>query len=205
MKVIKIPNGVLSVNTYFVVNEETLDTVIIDCGEDYGLITNRLSELNLNPVAVLLTHAHFDHVGCAYRFIEKGVPVYISDIDAPKLETSENLGKSFRRNYINFKADKTFTDGETLNLAGMKFLVKYTPGHTDGSVCFFTECGIFSGDTLFYESIGRTDFPTGNFNEIENSIRNLYKIEGDRTLFPGHGDETTLSHERAHNTFIREI
>jgi len=203
MKVIKIPNGVLSVNTYFVVNETTLDTVIIDCGEDYDLITQKLSEYRLNPVAILLTHAHFDHVGCAYKFIENGLPVYISDIDAPKLSTEENLGKNFRRNYVYFSATNTFKDGDELNLAGMEFKVVLTPGHTDGSVCFITGDIMFSGDTLFYDSIGRTDFPTGSFSEIEKSIKKLYAMPIDYTLYTGHGENTTLSRERVYNMFIR--
>ena len=111
MNIIQIANGILSVNSYFVINEQTREAVVIDCGENYDLIKGKENEFNVKIVAVLLTHAHFDHVGCAYRFIEQKIPVYIGEIDAGKLETNENLGSEFRHNYHVFKADKIFKDG----------------------------------------------------------------------------------------------
>ena len=205
MKIVKLPNGVLSVNTYFLINEDTKECIVIDCGENYQLINSKKDELGVKIKAVLLTHAHFDHVGCANRFMDDGIPVYISDVDAPKLETDDNLGRSFRRSYVNFKADKTFKDGDELNICGINLKVMLTPGHTDGSVCFFAEDNIiFSGDTLFYESIGRTDFPTGDYNAIEKSLQRLYALDGDYVVYPGHGEDTTLSHERIYNMFIRK-
>lgn len=200
----KMTSGILSVNTYFVENENLKEAVVIDCGEYYDSVIAKAESLGVDITAVLLTHAHFDHVGCAYRFMERGIPVYISDIDAFKLKTDENLGKRFRRNYHCFSADKIFTDGEELMLSDITFKVVKTAGHTDGSVCFFVEDAIFSGDTLFFESVGRTDFPTGDFAELKKSVLRLYALKGDRKVYPGHGEETTLSHERERNMFIKE-
>ena len=101
-------------------------------------------------------------------------------------------------------ADVLLEDGDEINVGNSKINVMHTPGHTAGSVCYVTDAGIISGDTLFLESIGRTDFPGGDFDTIDESIRRLYAIEGDAKVYPGHGPATTLSHERIYNPYVKE-
>ena len=204
MKIVKITTGVLSVNTFLLINEESRECVVIDSGEDYQAVKRAISDLGVTAKYLLYTHAHFDHIGNAHLFQKDGLKAYISDIDKEKLSNGEHLGFNFRRAFNSFIPDKTFSGGEELDLCGIKIKVLLTPGHTTGSVCFIVENNIFSGDTLFKDSIGRTDFPTGDYNEIERSIKTLYKFQGDFNVYAGHGEDTTLSRERKYNMFIRE-
>ena len=204
MKIVKISTGVLSVNTFLLINEDLNECIIIDSGEDYQKVKSVLDDLGVKAKYLLYTHAHFDHIGNAHLFQKDGLKAYISDIDAKKLITDEHLGFMYRRNFTSFTPDKTFTDGEELDLLGIKIKVILTPGHTTGSVCFIVENNIFSGDTLFKDSIGRTDFPSGDYTELERSVKHLYKLPGDFTVYAGHGEDTTLSRERVYNMFIRE-
>lgn len=204
MKIVKISTGVLSVNTFLLINEETNECIIIDSGEDYQTIKSASKDLGVTAKYLLYTHAHFDHIGNAHLFQKDGLKAYISDIDAKKLGTDEHLGFMYRRNFTSFTPDKTFCDGEELDLLGIKIKVMLTPGHTTGSVCFIVQNNIFTGDTLFMDSIGRTDFPSGDYVTLEKSVRKLYKLQGDYNVYAGHGEDTTLSRERVYNMFIRE-
>ncbi len=199
MKTYHISTGFLGVNTYFLVNENG-DAVMIDGGENYQKIKDFANKNGFNIKAELLTHAHFDHAGNAGRFQKDGVKIYSSKLDGEKLITNQTLSSRFEC----FTPDFYFSDGEELNLFGIKIKVIATPGHTDGSVCFLVDDMIFSGDTLFYECVGRTDFPTGDISQLERSIKKLYALSGDYKVYPGHEDFTTLSHERKFNQFFRE-
>ena len=156
--------------------------------------------------SILLTHGHFDHI-LALREIKEytNAPVYVHRLDAPCLTNPEFSMMSLVGRSDTFDpADVLLEDNDTIRIGNSTVTVMYTPGHTVGSVCYITDAGIISGDTLFYESIGRTDFPGGDFDSIDASIQRIYSREGDETLYPGHGAETTVSHERMFNPFVRQ-
>lgn len=159
---------------------------------------------------VLLTHGHFDHLyGCAV-LQAKGVKIGCLDKEKELVLGDGNLAKRVGFPLEPFNIDFTFKDGDTFYLNGVKFQVIATPGHTAGSCCFLTEpdsvgtagC-LFTGDTLFCRSVGRTDLPTGNKRELKKSIQKLYALEGEYTVYPGHGEYTMLSEEREENPFYK--
>ena len=201
MKMYHISHGPLRVNTYFMVNDFN-QAVVIDCGENYKLIKQTEEKYGFKIEAVLLTHAHFDHSAIAKKLQDDGAKIYISEKDAPKLLNEDNLSSDFGRKFDYVKADYTFSDGDVLDVLGFKFSVISTPGHTDGSVCFLMNNMLFTGDTLFLESVGRTDFRTGNRTELVQSVKRLFGLIGDYDVYPGHEEFTTLEHERKYNTFI---
>ncbi|MBO4251595.1 MAG: MBL fold metallo-hydrolase [Clostridia bacterium] len=201
MKLYHLSSGLLHVNTYFLVNETTREAVCIDGGENYKLIKCTEQENGFNIKHLLLTHAHFDHAGNAALLQADGVKVYISAIDNPKLSDGGTLDSNFGRHYPPLCADVLLRDGDKLCLSGIDVEVIATPGHTDGSLTFKTGDMLFTGDTLFLESVGRTDFPTGDREELIRSVKKLFALGGDYKVFPGHEDFTTLSHEREYNLF----
>lgn len=200
MKLYHLQSGPLNVNTYFLVNEDG-QAVVIDSGENYKKIKSVEQQYNIKIVAVLLTHAHFDHCGNVKKLQDDGVKIYVSQIDAPKLLNDDNLGSDFGRKFEYLTADKTFNDKDELNICGINVKVLATPGHTDGSVCFMVDNLLFTGDTLFLGSVGRTDFKSGNRNDLVRSIKKLFALEGDYAVYPGHDEFTTLEHERKYNVF----
>lgn len=202
MKLYHLSSGPLGVNTYFLVNEDTNAAVIIDGGENYNLVKKTERELGITIKALLLTHAHFDHAGNAFKLQRDGVKVYISEKDAPKLLNDENLGADFGRKFEKLYADVLIKDGEVLEIEGIKIKAIATAGHTDGSFTFIVDDMMFTGDTLFNGSVGRTDFKTGDRDELVRSVKKLFDTSGDYSVYPGHGDFTTLSFEREHNGFI---
>lgn len=201
MKILTLTTGVLGVNTYFLVNEETGEAVAIDCGERYSDIKKFEKDNGITVKYELLTHSHFDHSASAVELQKDGVKVFCSEIDAEKLKKGETLAEHFYRKPIAVTPDYTFKDGDVLNLCGIEITVMITPGHTDGSACFVAGNDLFSGDTLFYESCGRTDFPSGSSEDMKKSLERLFSLDGDYKVYTGHGEATTLSHERAHNPF----
>lgn len=201
MKLYHLRSGPLRVNTYFLVNELN-QALVIDSGENYKKVKQVESECGFKIEAVLLTHAHFDHAGNAKKLQDDGAKIYISELDAPKLLNEQNLSSDFGREFDYLTADYTIVDGQTLNVCGIDIKVIATPGHTDGSVCFLVGNMLFTGDTLFLESVGRTDFITGDRNELVKSVKKLFALDGEYTVYPGHEDFTTLSHERKYNAFV---
>ena len=198
MKFYHLVTGLLRVNTFFIVNEEN-EAVVIDCGENYQRVKETEKNLGFKIKAVLLTHAHFDHAGCAKKLQDDGAKIYISKNDADKLHNELNLGKRFGRNFEDLTADFTFGDGEELTICSITFKVIATPGHTDGSVCFMLDNMLFSGDTLFFDSVGRTDLLGGNREDLTASVKKLFALNGDFSVYPGHGEFTTLERERKYN------
>ncbi|MBQ9513775.1 MAG: MBL fold metallo-hydrolase [Clostridia bacterium] len=199
MEIYSITTGVLSVNTYFVVNKITRDAILIDGGQDYAAIKRKEKQLNVKIVAELLTHAHFDHSGNAHRLQKDGVIIYCSKPDAEKIENNQTLSQDFGREFDTFTCDKTLSDGDEIVIADIKIKVLLTAGHTDGSLCYIIGDTLFSGDTMFYESFGRFDFPTGNFDELVSSFKKLFSLKENYRVLSGHGEETTLEHERKYN------
>ncbi len=203
MKIIKTVCGKLGVNSYVVVNEETSTAVVFDPA-NYDKLKKIELENGIKIVHAVFTHGHFDHITAGAKLKEDGVITHISSLDAPMLYTDQNLGYRFRIKVDEFYPDHTFNDGEILDLCGMQFKVMLTPGHTIGSCCFIIDKVIISGDTLFFESVGRTDFPGGSFNVLKRSIEKLIALGDDYTVLPGHGKETTIKYEKEFNVYINE-
>lgn len=201
MKLYHLSTGPLRVNSYFLVNDKK-QAILIDGGENYKRIKQTEEEYGFVIKAVLLTHAHFDHAGNAKKLQDDGAKIYISEKDAPKLLNDDNLSLDFGRKFDYLTADYTFNDNETLNICDIEIKTLITPGHTDGSACFIVDNMIFTGDTLFLESVGRTDFKSGNREDLVNSVKRLFDLDGDYAIYPGHQEFTTLSHERKYNMFI---
>lgn len=201
MKVYKLQTGVLGVNTYFLVNEEKNTAVLIDGGQHYNLIKDYAKKLGVIIKAELLTHAHFDHSGNAKRFQDEGVKIYAPNLEYEKLIVGDTLSSDFGLTFQNFTPDYKVFGGDSLKIEGLKIEVISTPGHTDGSVCYLASDNLFTGDTLFNLSIGRTDFPTGSIEDMKKSLKTLFSLKGDYKVYCGHGDETTLEYERKFNPY----
>lgn len=196
MEVFRKVTGLLGVNSYFLTNGQ--DTVVVDGGENYSAIIDFCAERKLRLNALLLTHAHFDHAGNAARIQRNGAKVYVGAADAQKLLTG--IGTLDRRFEV-LTPDVIVNDGDAINVCGMTFKVLATPGHTEGSVTYMTDDVLFTGDTLFCGTYGRTDFSGGNQKDMFESLKKLFAIKGDYKVYPGHGDITTLDEERGRYSF----
>ena len=199
MNIKTIPVGQLETNCYVVVNEETLACVVIDPGDESNTIMDYIESNHLKCEAILLTHGHFDHVGAVNEILEQtGCALYIN----PRDEGYE-VGKSG----VKFKmpeGGKYYDDGDVIVEAGLEFKVLATPGHTPGSVCLICGDALFTGDTLFRGSCGRTDLPGGSMREEMRSLKKICRLEGDYDVYPGHMDSSTLERERRFNHYCRE-
>ncbi len=195
LKIHTLPLGAYQTNCYIIHDKAAKSCVIIDPGYEPDVILDTLEDLKLKPAAILLTHGHFDHVG-AVRDVasETGCKVYLheADLALPPMITA---GKLYHTH--------TYGEGDELELAGLTLRVLHTPGHTPGSVCLMVEDAIFSGDTLFAGSCGRTDLPGGDWATIRASLNRLASIEADFSVFPGHGESTALAEEKKYNPYMR--
>ena len=189
--------GIYFVNCYLIHEENAKSCVCIDPGGNAGKVLKFLEETGLTLEAILLTHGHFDHVGAVRELAEKtGCRVYLhsDDLLLPEKYTAGPL-------YYTHHYD----EGDVLELAGLSIHVMHTPGHTGGSVCLTVDDCIFSGDTLFCHSCGRTDLPGGDPEAIMQSLARLKAIEGDYRVFPGHNRATTLAVEKEYNPFMKRV
>ena len=200
--------GPVSTNCYFVINDETKEALIVDPGEGAEGIGRYLSEHDLKPVAILLTHGHFDHTMAAGKLREcYGIKVYACHREKELLNHAGlNLAKAFLRTEYTLDADVYCMDGEVLSLLGREIQVLETPGHTTGGCCYYFPADniIFTGDTLFCRSIGRTDFPGGSYQQICESIKQkLFVLPKETLCYTGHGESTTIGHEKERNPYVR--
>lgn len=199
MKIYHIMTGLLGVNSYFLVDENTSEATLIDCGEYANKIEQTERKYGFTVKNVLLTHAHFDHSGCGKKLQERGIKIYISEIDAPKLYNGGTLSESMGKRFDSFIPDGTFSDKEVLRFGEIVLEVILTPGHTDGSCVFKVGNMLFTGDTLLYRSCGRIDFPTGSKEQMTESLNKLFALKGNYTVYPGHHAFSTLDEERKFN------
>lgn len=207
MRIKTIVTGIISTNCYIVSNEETREAIIIDPGYCSKSLKEYLLDEKLSVKAILLTHGHFDHILGLDGLLEMyDIPVYVHEEEKRLIEDAVlNQSKTYTDGYTFTRAIYVKNE-EVLNLIGYSFRVIYTPGHTKGSVCYYVkdEDVLFSGDTLFYASVGRTDFPTGNTSELICSIREkLMCLPDDTIVYPGHMGATSIGYERQQNPFIR--
>lgn len=206
MKVEKFVTGIISTNCYLAVNEETRQTAVIDPAACPSYLMGHIKSEGLKIEAVLLTHGHFDHIMGLDGFLkEYDVPVYLHR-DDEQLIKDPGLNQSgvYTSGYT-FGSATYIEDNETLKTAGFEFKVLHTPGHTPGGVCYYAEAEkvLFSGDTLFQCSVGRTDFPLGSMSDLVRGIREkLMVLPDDVLVYPGHMGETTIGYEKSHNPFL---
>jgi len=209
MKIDSLILGAYETNSYVLRESETVaDCLVIDTGLDIGGLIDFLQEQELNPVAIVLTHGHADHIGgvAALRSRFTDMKVHIHKLDAEMLtEPQANLSAMTGAPFTTEPEDFSLQEQSVINLAGIELLVLHTPGHTPGGICLYSkEDGVaFVGDTLFADSVGRTDFPGGSTSQLISSIREkLFTLPDETKIYPGHGPATTIGHEKAHNPFI---
>lgn len=195
LKVYTLTLGMYQTNTYIIHDEASKTCCVIDPGYQADTILDEVDALGLTVEAILLTHGHFDHVGAVKDIAaETDCRVFICPEDL-------RLPHAFTAGPIYYT--DTYDEGTRLHLSGLDISVLHTPGHTPGSVCLICGNAMFSGDTLFAGSCGRTDLPGGNPGQLMHSLGRLAAMEADLTVYPGHGESTTLAAEKQYNPYMR--
>ncbi len=200
------PLGLIGANAYLLIDEAAKEAAIIDIGGDYHAIFDEIESYGAKLKFILNTHGHFDHIMGEYDAQKaSAVPVYIHEND---LYLAQNLPLQLERfgfvnNALPPENIKTFTEKDVFKLGDTEIKVIHTPGHTPGSVCFLTGNSLFSGDTLFYTSVGRTDFEGGSFAQLSNSIKEkLFKLDDNIDVYPGHDSKTSIGYEKKYNCYF---
>ncbi len=196
MRIATFQLGALGTNCYIVIDEQTKACAVVDPGASGEAVADWMKNEGLQPKYVLLTHGHYDHVGgvAALRARYVGIPVYVHEADT-HLTPTLTKGLEWTHHY---------GEGDVLSMDGVTFKVLHTPGHTPGSVCLQAEDVLLTGDTLFADSCGRTDFPGGSWSQMMDSLIRLANLSGDFRVLPGHMEDSTLERERKHNPYMKE-
>ncbi|MDD3225777.1 MAG: MBL fold metallo-hydrolase [Clostridium sp.] len=200
MEINIIPAGIYDANCYILFDEDTNNAVVIDPGGDSDLILDEIKELKANVKMILLTHGHADHTGAVIELRNMfGCSAYINDKDAHMMKKNIDIyGKEEEC------GDKFVHDGDVLHFDNHEIKCFETPGHTPGGMCYLIDKNVFTGDTLFYRSIGRTDLEGGDYDEIIKSINTkLMILDDDVDVYTGHGPKTNIGFERKNNPFLR--
>ncbi|MCR4881544.1 MAG: MBL fold metallo-hydrolase [bacterium] len=205
MKLEILNMGLFEVNNYLLFDEDSKDIVLIDAGGDFDLTKRTIENLGGNLKYLLNTHAHMDHIAGDYD-IQKhyNVPIYIHKGDEEQIPYFKEYLRAVGMPDYEAPQNITFIDeNETFKIGNKTIKTIHTPGHTQGGVAYIVDDMLFSGDSLFYESIGRTDLLGGNHNQLVNSVKTkLLTLPDDIKVYPGHGRQTTIGHEKVHNSFV---
>lgn len=207
MRITNLPSGALQANTYLVVDEKTNEGFIVDPGGYNKVLTKEVRDNDVNIKYIILTHGHSDHI-CGVNehkaeFPDAKIVAYKDEeamLENPNLNQSPGFGVPYST-----KADILVSDGDELKVGDVTLKFIHTPGHTEGGMCIYVKeaKALFSGDTLFRQSIGRTDFPGGSYKEIMDSIRKkLFLLPDDTNVFPGHMGTTSIGFEKENNPFV---
>ncbi len=207
MEIITIYARGFGANTY-VLTEDGKNAIVIDPAQPRA--ESELIKRGLKPAYVLLTHCHFDHVGGVSVLQQNGAKVLCSTEEKKLVGTTADLFDAFGAPRSPYQVDETLYDGEEREFCNIKVKTLFTPGHTAGSVCYLVTAKdgtqyLFTGDTLFQDSIGRTDFPTGDMSALRASLQKLSALEEDYPIYAGHNKETTLERERKYNPFMADL
>ncbi len=206
LKLERFITGKLYTNCYVLYNSETCEGFVFDAPAHGEEIFKFVNGLNVKIKGIVLTHSHFDHILALPKLKElSGAPVYIHKSEAELINDKEfNLTRYFRADLPPICADIKLSDGDELTLGEEKIKVIHTPGHTIGGLSFLWKDILISGDTLFYDSVGKVDHPTGDMAlEIKNIKEKLLVLPDDTKVYPGHGEMTTIGRERKENIFLR--
>lgn len=212
MKINHYVVGMVQTNCYIVINDENKECFIIDPGAAGIQLAEIIKQDNLKPVAILLTHGHFDHAGGAADLAKEfDIKIYVHEAEEDTLHDPQKNVSWMVGEKESYDADVFLNDEEIITLAGFEIKVLHTPGHTEGGCCYYIseEDVVFTGDTLFAQSVGRTDFPGGSMSQIVRSIREKLmtlnkagNLETDIMVYPGHNDPTTIETERMENPYL---
>ncbi|MBE7026186.1 MAG: MBL fold metallo-hydrolase [Ruminococcaceae bacterium] len=199
--------GNMDNNCYILGDDKSKHALIIDAPAEAGAVLDVLEEEGLKLKFVLLTHSHYDHIGALDEICEQtGAEVMIHAFEEDAVnDPTVNLALYAGAPSPETTVSKTIVDTDVITLGDIDIKVLYTPGHTVGSVCYYTEGMLFSGDTLFLKDIGRCDLPGGDYKIIKESIKKqLYTLPDDTDVFPGHGRATTIGYEKEHNNYVQQ-
>lgn len=207
MEPIRLTLGYVGTNCYILPTEKG-NAVVIDPGDDAARISSVLEEKNLFLTDILLTHGHVDHIlACAELKKQWNARIWIHEEDAEMVADKNKCGAYLlpRVDFNHFTPDTLFSDSDEIYVDNLCFRVLHTPGHSKGSSCFLLDDLMFSGDTLFLGTVGRTDLYGGDYFTLTKSLHVLMDLEKQYTVYPGHGESTTLAYECANNPYLRNI
>ncbi len=205
MRIFKFTVGAMGTNSYILLDDKTKKAALIDPGDEPDRLISVLKTKDASLSYIILTHGHFDHIMALDKIKKKtGAPILIHRDDAVMLEDRAlSLLDRFGNSDIEVpRADRFLSDGEIITLGDSEIKVIHTPGHTPGSVCLLIGDELMSGDTLFRESIGRYDFPGGDYGAIITSLEKIVSLGVKGKIYPGHGMSTTLEHELDFNAYL---
>ncbi|MBS1126485.1 MAG: metallo-beta-lactamase family protein [Nitrospirae bacterium] len=207
MKIENIVVGQLQVNCFISYDEDSLEAMVVDPGDEPDKIIKFIEDRKLTVSRIVCTHAHFDHIGAVRRLKEKtGAPVMIHKGDADIYMGADKQGTLWGFHIEQPPEPDIFVnDGDEIAVGRSRFKVLHTPGHSPGGICLYGEGVIFTGDTIFAGSVGRTDFPGGSVTDLKRSFSEIISMPPETRILPGHGPLTTVKREKKYNFFVQEL